>query len=137
MAKIYPQYAAIAGSLVPIAKTPLDNRLVVEYITDLTNVNVWKADDGTINWYLGMVVSVLEDNKTYKLLDNGNPAETSQDNYPATLSHWGKMSDTSDFHLTRITLNGENIVVVNNLSENMTYSDPFAWGVYEYGNMED
>ena len=45
------------------AEGPIDSRMVVEYISDLTTV--WNSDAPA---YEGMVVSVLEDGNTYTLL---------------------------------------------------------------------
>ena len=45
------------------AEGPIDSRMVVEYIEDLTTV--WNSDAPA---YEGMVVSVLEDGNTYILL---------------------------------------------------------------------
>lgn len=125
MAKKYAQYAAIAGSLVPIAKTPLDNRDIVEYVLDLTDPDTWKADDGTVNWYVGMIVSVLDNNKTYKLVGND----------PTIFSNWEQLSGSSDFSLTTMTFNGIDIVVVNDLNTDYAYSDPLRLAEYAYGNM--
>lgn len=43
---------------------PIDSRMVVEYIDDLTDVSVWDSDAPS---YVGMIVSVLEDNNVYTL----------------------------------------------------------------------
>ena len=43
---------------------PIDSRMVVEYKDDLTNVSVWDSDAPS---YVGMIVSVLEDNNVYTL----------------------------------------------------------------------
>ncbi len=46
------------------AEGPIDSRMVVECISDLTNRNVWNSDAPV---YVGMVVSVIEDGNVYML----------------------------------------------------------------------
>ena len=51
------------------AEGPIDSRMVVEYIEDLTNV--WNSDAPA---YEGMMVSVLEDGNVYVVEDRGGMA---------------------------------------------------------------
>lgn len=55
-----------SSALKPTGPQPLDDRTVVEYISDLTNIETFSVD-GASNAYRGMLVSVLEDDKVYLL----------------------------------------------------------------------
>lgn len=52
--------------ILPTGKQPLDGRLIVKTKAEL-NTNNFKTESGDEFWYLGMVVSCLEDSKVYIL----------------------------------------------------------------------
>ena len=66
MAIKYNGLIRFSSALKPTGPQPLDDRTVVEYISDLTNVETFSVD-GASNAYRGMLVSVLEDDKVYLL----------------------------------------------------------------------
>lgn len=66
MAKIYNGLIRFSSALKPTGPQPLDDRTVVEYISDLTNIDTFTIDGASIA-YRGMLVSVLEDDKVYLL----------------------------------------------------------------------
>lgn len=66
MAKIYNGLIRFSSTLKPTGPQPLDDRTVVEYISDLTNIDTFTIDGASIA-YRGMLVSVLEDDKVYLL----------------------------------------------------------------------
>ena len=70
MAKIYNGLIRFSSTIKPTGPQPLDDRTVVEFISDLTNIDTFTIDGASIA-YRGMLVSVLEDDKVY-LLKNKN-----------------------------------------------------------------
>jgi hypothetical protein len=66
MAIKYNGLIRFSSALKPTGPQPLDDRTVVEYISDLTNIETFSVD-GASNAYRGMLVSVLEDDKVYLL----------------------------------------------------------------------
>ena len=66
MAIKYNGLIRFSSALKPTGPQPLDDRTVVEYISDLTNIETFSID-GASNAYRGMLVSVLEDDKVYLL----------------------------------------------------------------------
>lgn len=66
MAKIYNGLIRFSSSIKPTGPQPLDDRTVVEFISDLTNIETFTIDGASIA-YRGMLVSVLEDDKVYLL----------------------------------------------------------------------
>ena len=70
MAKIYNGLIRFSSTIKPTGPQPLDDRTVVESISDLTNIDTFTIDGASIA-YRGMLVSVLEDDKVY-LLKNKN-----------------------------------------------------------------
>ena len=66
MAIKYNGLIRFSSALKPTGPQPLDDRTVVEYISDLTNIETFSID-GASNAYRGMLVSVLEDDKLYLL----------------------------------------------------------------------
>ena len=53
--------SSFASNLEPKLSGPLDARTVVDTVSDLVSEAAWKADDGTIYVYKGMLVSVVND----------------------------------------------------------------------------
>lgn len=53
------------------AQSPLDSRLRVQTLDDLTNITSW--DKAKFPPYNGMIVSVMESGKVYVLIDESNP----------------------------------------------------------------
>jgi hypothetical protein len=51
---------------------PIDSRSVVDTVADLTNPEIWKANDGNTYLYKGLTVTVLEDASLYILTDVKN-----------------------------------------------------------------
>lgn len=70
MAKIHNGLIRFSSTIKPTGPQPLDDRTVVEFISDLTNIDTFTIDGASIA-YRGMLVSVLEDDKVY-LLKNKN-----------------------------------------------------------------
>ena len=66
MAKIYNGLIRFSSTIKPTGPQPLDDRTVVEFISDLTNIDTFTIDGASIA-YRGMLVSVLEDDKVYLL----------------------------------------------------------------------
>lgn len=66
MAIKYNGLIRFSSALKPTGPQPLDDRTVVECISDLTNIETFSVD-GASNAYRGMLVSVLEDDKVYLL----------------------------------------------------------------------
>lgn len=66
MAIKYNGLIRFSSALKPTGPQPLDDRTVVECISDLTNIETFSID-GASNAYRGMLVSVLEDDKVYLL----------------------------------------------------------------------
>lgn len=66
MAKIYNGLIRFSSTIKPTGPQPLDDRTVVESISDLTNIETFTIDGASIA-YRGMLVSVLEDDKVYLL----------------------------------------------------------------------
>lgn len=61
--------AIFSANFEPRVGEPLDARLVVDYISDLTLLSTWNKGDGNAYVYVGMVVSVIENNSIYLLKD--------------------------------------------------------------------
>ena len=61
MAKIQQGLLKIAGNFQIKNSAPIDDRTVVQYLTDLTSVLTFKAQDNNVYTYLGMFVIVCQD----------------------------------------------------------------------------
>lgn len=75
MAKVFNSDASkvlMPNILRPSSPQPLDERNCVEYLSDLTNSEVWKINAADTR-YEGMIVYVLETKCPYVLIDNKNP----------------------------------------------------------------
>ena len=77
------------------ASGPIDSRMVVERISDLTDKNVWNSEAPV---YVGMVVSVLQDNNMYVLKEKDF---TKLDNWKMVGSDGG--SSVSEYSLPVMT----------------------------------
>ena len=62
----------ISANFEPQVAAPFDSRIVVENISDLTEIETWQALDGGVYLYKGLVVSVTEDSSLYILKDYQN-----------------------------------------------------------------
>lgn len=67
------------------AKAPIDSRMLVEFISDLTDASNWQDDSAPV--YEGMLVTVKEDNCIYILKDASNYTD---------LASWKKVGDSLD-----------------------------------------
>ena len=85
------------------AEGPIDSRMVVECISDLTNRNVWNSDAPV---YVGMVVSVIEDGNVYMLK---NKDFTNSDNWKMIGSDGG--STVSEYSLPVMTNDMKNAAI--------------------------
>ena len=75
----------------PRTASPLDARQVVDYISDLTDIETWKSDNGNYYYYEGMKVYVKENKKTYTLTSDN----------PANINNWKQegTGGSSDDHV--------------------------------------
>lgn len=71
----------------------LDARTVVDTVSDLTNLNVWKADDGNAYVYKGLRVSVLENDSLWMLTNPNNIT---------SISSWKRLDDNSSTAITNL-----------------------------------
>lgn len=75
----------------PRTASPLDARQVVDYVSDLTDIETWKSDNGNYYYYEGMNVYVKENKKKYTLTSDN----------PANINNWKQdgSNGSSDDHV--------------------------------------
>lgn len=71
-----------------VAKTaPLDSKMLVPTFADLTSIDTWKDNKGTVWIYKGMIVSCQDTpGKLYQLTDENNPTD---------INNWKEINGTS------------------------------------------
>ena len=107
MAKIYNGLIRFSSTIKPTGPQPLDDRTVVEFISDLTNIDTFTIDGASIA-YRGMLVSVLEDDKVY-LLKNKNEI--------TNLNSWVAIGSNNDVNIDDDYINQ----LINNILTNKEY----------------
>lgn len=88
MAKATGQFA-FSGNFDVQAAAPIDTRVTVETVADLTNAEVWKAPDGGVYLYKGLTVSVQETGDVYVLTDYSYDASNTDNPFTSTWSKVG------------------------------------------------
>lgn len=76
---------AISGNFEPRISAPLDTRLIASNLSQLTDPNYWRSDDGNIYIYKGIAVTVWND------VNNNGIYVLKDDNY-TDLNNWLKIS---------------------------------------------
>ena len=107
MAKIYNGLIRFSSTIKPTGPQPLDDRTVVESISDLTNIDTFTIDGASIA-YRGMLVSVLEDDKVY-LLKNKNEI--------TNLNSWVAIGSNNDVNIDDDYINQ----LINDILANKEY----------------
>ena len=118
MAKKYNGTINFASALRPTGAQPLDDRMVVQSLTDLMSVATFEAN-GASAAYNGMMVAVLEEQKVFMLIDAANLNK--EESWVSVGSGNGSLSvNTLDEAKALATLDnrGQIIFVIN---ENATY----------------
>ena len=89
MAKKYNGTINFASALRPTGAQPLDDRMVVQSLTDLMSASTFEAE-GASAAYNGMMVAVIEEQKVFMLVDAANL--TSEDSWVAVGSGNGSLA---------------------------------------------
>ena len=78
---------------------PIDDRLVVNNISDLTDPDIWKNDQGACYTYKGMIVSVASTGEVYVFKGaSGNTAASNEEGYSDSVCNslnWVKLASNS------------------------------------------
>ena len=89
MAKLFDGKKLFASAIKPTGGQPLDDRAVVQSLSDLTNSSTFVVN-GSLTAYKGMLVAVVEDKQVYMLVDETNI--TSEDSWVAVGSGNGSLA---------------------------------------------
>ena len=108
----------IAGNFDVLMASPLDSRDIVGQKADLTDTNIWEANDGTIYAYKGMKVAVIDDTA-----ENNGLYMLKADDY-TLLSSWDKLGEGTSGGAINVHKTTTNPTVDD---DNGTYLDYTFW----------